>query len=59
MRTFEEKIIKWLSRGIQPTRVKYKVLNALNVEGKRQGVGEKKVTHHFSPTTEEGRQKVY
>ena len=44
MKTSEEEIIKWLSNGIQPTQVKYTVLNALKVAGKKGRARRKRLT---------------
>ena len=44
MRTSQQEIIKWLSQGIKPNPVKYTVLNALRVEGKRGRARRKRLT---------------
>ena len=44
MKTAESEIIKWLSNGIQPTQVKYTVLNALKVDGKKGRARRKRLT---------------
>ena len=44
MRTSEKEIIKWLSSGIKPPRVKHTVMNALRVEGKKGRARRKRLT---------------
>ena len=44
MKTAESEIIKWLSNGIKPAQVKYTVMNALKVEGKKGRARRKRLT---------------
>ena len=44
MKTSEEEIIKWLSRGIKPQRVKHTVENALKQGGKKGRARRKRLT---------------
>ena len=44
MKTSEEEIVNWLSNGIQPTQVKYTVLNALKVDGNKGRARRKRLT---------------